>query len=56
MYGIATSRVLSPLIEEERQYLLTQAHLCTLVKMLETIPDPRGKQGLRYDCPIYSPA
>lgn len=51
MYCTATRRVLSPLTEEERYYLLTRAHLCTLVEMLEAIPDPRGKHGLRYDLP-----
>ncbi len=51
MYCIASRCVLSPLTEEERQPLLTQAHLHTLVEMLEAIPDPRGKHGLRYDLP-----
>jgi len=51
MYCIASRRVLSALTEEERQPLLTQAHLHTLVEMLEAIPDPRGKHGLRYDLP-----
>ncbi len=51
MYCIASRRVLSPLTEEDRQPLLTQAHLHTLVEMLEAIPDPRGKHGLRYDLP-----
>ena len=56
MYCIASHRVLSPLTEEERQQLLTQAHLHTLVEMLEAIPDPRGKHGLRYDLPyLLSP-
>jgi DDE_Tnp_1-associated len=52
MYCIASRRVLSPLTEEERQVLLTQAHLHSLVEMLETIPDPRGNHGLRYDLPF----
>jgi predicted transposase YbfD/YdcC len=52
MYGIASSRVLSPLKEEERERLLNQAHLHSLVEMLEAIPDPRGKHGLRYDLPF----
>ncbi len=51
MYCIASCRVLPQLTEEDRQGLLTQAHLHTLVEMLEAIPDPRGKQGLRYDLP-----
>jgi DDE_Tnp_1-associated len=52
MYCIASGRVLSPLAEEERQHLLAQAHLHTLSEMLEALPDPRGKHGLRYDLPF----
>ena len=51
MYCIASRRVLPQLREGERQHLLTQAHLYTLVEMLEAVPDPRGKHGLRYDLP-----
>ena len=52
MYCIASCRVLSPLKEENRQHLLTQAHLHTLNGLMEAIPDPRGKHGLRYDLPF----
>jgi predicted transposase YbfD/YdcC len=52
MYCIASRRVLSLLREEERQSLLTQAHLSTLSEQMEAIPDPRGKHGLRYDLPF----
>lgn len=52
MYCIASHRVLSPLSKEERQRLSKQAHLHNLVEMLEAIPDPRGKHGLRYDLPF----
>jgi predicted transposase YbfD/YdcC len=52
MYCIASRRVLWPLREEERQSLLTQAHLSTLNELMEAIPDPRGKHGLRYDLPF----
>ncbi len=55
MYCIASRRVLPQLTEAERQHLLTQAHLHTLVEMLEAIPDPRGKHGLRYDLPYLLP-
>jgi predicted transposase YbfD/YdcC len=51
MYCIVERRVLPSLTEEEREHLLTQAQLHTLVEMLEAIPDPRGKHGLRYDLP-----
>ena len=47
MYCIAHRRVLPSLTQEKRQSLLTQAHLHTLVELLEAIPDPRGKHGLR---------
>ncbi len=46
MYCIVSRRVLSPLTEEERQRLLTQAHLHTLSELMEAIPDPRGKQAV----------
>ena len=52
MYCIAAQRVLRPLRAEERAHLLTQAHLHTLVELLEAIPDPRGKHGLRSDLPF----
>jgi predicted transposase YbfD/YdcC len=52
MYCMASRRVLSPLKEEERQHLVRQAHLHTLSELLEAIPDPRGKHGLRYDLPF----
>ncbi len=45
MYYIEQRRVLPSLTGEERQHLLTQAHLHSLVEMLEAIPDPRGKHG-----------
>lgn len=51
MYCIAERRVLRPLSEEDRKHLLSQAPLLTLVELLEAIPDPRGKHGLRYDLP-----
>jgi predicted transposase YbfD/YdcC len=52
MYCTASCRVLSPLSEEERQFLLTQVHMHTLSELLEALPDPRGKHGLRYDLPF----
>jgi hypothetical protein len=52
MYCIVSRRVLSPLGEEERQDLQSKAHLHTLSELLEAIPDPRGKHGLRYDLPF----
>jgi hypothetical protein len=52
MYCIAEGHVLPPLADEERQELFKQAHLYSLVQMLEAVPDPRGKHGLRYDLPF----
>src|SRR5437879_3339502 len=52
MYCIASNRVLAPLREQERERLLAQAPLHSLVEMLEAVPDPRGKHGLRYDLPF----
>ncbi len=51
MYCISQGRVLPPLSKEDQQRLLTQAHLHTLVELLEAVPDPRGRHGLRYDLP-----
>ncbi len=51
MYCISQRRVLPPLSEEDQQHLLTQAHLHTLVELLEAVSDSRGKYGLRYDLP-----
>lgn len=52
MYCIAHGRVLPPLTEEKRQHLLKEAHLHTLCELLEALPDPRGKHGLRSDLPF----
>jgi hypothetical protein len=45
MYCIAHRRVLPNLPEKERQLLLTQAHLHTLVEMLEAITDPAANMA-----------
>jgi len=52
MYCIAEQRVLPPLSDEQRSDLLHQASLHTLASLLEAMPDPRGRHGLRYDLPF----
>jgi predicted transposase YbfD/YdcC len=49
MYCMTSRCVLPPFTEEQRQTLLQQAHLLSLAEVLETLPDPRGRHGLRYD-------
>jgi hypothetical protein len=51
MCCISQGRVLPPLAKEDQQHLLTQAHLHTLVELLEAVPDTRGRHSLRYDLP-----
>jgi hypothetical protein len=46
------SSVLAPLSAEQRQILLTDAPLLTLLAVFATIPDPRSKHGQRYDLPF----
>jgi predicted transposase YbfD/YdcC len=52
MYCIAEQRVLPPLSDEQRYSLVQQAPLHTLASLLEAMPDPRGRHGLRYDLPF----
>jgi predicted transposase YbfD/YdcC len=52
MYCIAEQGVLPPLSDEQRSDLLHQASLHTLASLLEAMPDPRGRHGLRYDLPF----
>jgi predicted transposase YbfD/YdcC len=49
MYCIAERVVLPPLWEEERKGLLEKAALLSISEMLEAVPDPRKRHGLRYD-------
>lgn len=49
MYCIAERVVLPPLSEEERSALLEKAALVSVYEILEAVPDPRGKHGLRYE-------
>jgi hypothetical protein len=49
MYCIAERVVLPPLSEEERKVLLEQAALVSVYEILDAVPDPRGKQGVRYE-------
>ena len=52
MYCIARRCVLPSLTQEQRDRLLAEAALHSLDEVLEAVPDPRGKQGLRYDLPF----
>ncbi len=49
MYCIAERVVLPPLSEEERSALLEKAALVSVYEILDAVPDPRGKHGLRYE-------
>jgi predicted transposase YbfD/YdcC len=49
MYCIAEQVVLPPLSEEERKRLLEKAALLSVYEILEAVPDPRKRHGLRYD-------
>jgi predicted transposase YbfD/YdcC len=49
MYCIAEQVVLPPLSEQERNVLLEQAALLSVSEILDAVPDPRGKHGLRYE-------
>lgn len=49
MYCIAERVALPPLKEEERQALLEKAALVSVAEILEAVPDPRKRHGVRYD-------
>lgn len=52
MYCIARQCVLPSLTAEQAEAVLTEAGLHSLAAVLEAVPDPRGKHGLRYDLPF----
>ena len=52
MYTIAHKGVLPPLPDEQRYDLMQEAPMHSLVQLLEAVPDPRGRHGLRYDLPF----
>ena len=49
MYCIVEKVVLPPLSEEDRKALLEKAALVSVYEILDTVPDPRGKHGMRYE-------
>jgi predicted transposase YbfD/YdcC len=49
MYCIADQVVLPPLKEEERKGLLEKASLLSVYSILDAVPDPRKRHGLRYE-------
>jgi len=52
MYCIASQRVIPALTDDHRYDLLKEAPLSSLAQLLEAVPDPRGRHGLRYDLPF----
>ncbi len=52
MYCIASQKVIPALTDDQRYNLLKEAALCSLAQLLEAMPDPRGRHGLRYDLPF----
>ncbi len=52
MYCIASQRIIPALTDDQRYNLLKEASLCSLAQLLEAMPDPRGRHGLRYDLPF----
>ena len=52
MYCIASQRVIPLLTDAQRYDLLKEAPLSSLAQLLEAVPDPRGRHGLRYDLPF----
>jgi len=52
MYCIASQKVIPALTDDQRYDLLKEAHLSSLAHLLEAVPDPRGRHGLRYDLPF----
>ena len=51
MNSTAISLTLPALTNSQRQQLLEQANLCSLYELFTTIPDPRRKEGQRYELP-----
>lgn len=49
MYCIAEQVVLPPLKEEERKGLLEKAALLSVYELLDAVPDPRKRHGVRYE-------
>lgn len=49
MYCIAQQVVLPPLTEQERNAFLEKAALLSVYDILDTVPDPRKRHGLRYE-------
>src|SRR5260221_2830730 len=52
MYCIASQRIIPALTDDQRYNLLKEASLCSLAQLLEAMPDPRGRHGLRYALPF----
>ena len=51
MHATAISLTLPALTNSQRQYLLEDTPVCSLYELFATIPDPRRKEGQRYELP-----
>src|SRR5260370_3837243 len=51
MHSTAISLTLPALTNSQRQQMLEQANLCSFYELFTTIPDPRRKEGQRYELP-----
>jgi hypothetical protein len=51
MHSTAISLTLPALTTVQRQQLLEDSHVCRLYELFATIPDPRRKEGQRYELP-----
>ena len=52
MYSTALCVILPLLSDGSSQDLLSDAHLLSLHQMFSAVPDPRSRQGQRYDLPF----
>jgi hypothetical protein len=51
MHSTAISLTLPALTNTQRQQLLEDTSVCSLYELFATIPDPRRKEGQRYELP-----
>jgi len=51
MHSTAISLTLPALTNSQRQHLLEDTSVCSLYELFATIPDPRRKEGQRYELP-----
>jgi hypothetical protein len=51
MHSTEISLTLAALTNSQRQQLLEDTPVCSLYKLFATFPDPRRKEGQRYELP-----